>query len=35
MMTARYKITATATSPGNLPVKWIRYSKSKMTRVER
>lgn len=33
-MAERYKITATIIKPGNLPVQWIRYSRSKMTQAE-
>ncbi|EFC0622924.1 DUF1187 family protein [Escherichia coli] len=33
-MATRYKITATIIRPGNLPVKWTRYSDRQMTRIE-
>lgn len=29
-----YKITATVTRPGGLPVEWTRFSKEKMTHLQ-
>ncbi len=33
-MDVRYKIMATLTKPGGMPVQWIRYSRYKMTQAE-
>ncbi len=33
-MAVRYKIMATITKPGGMPVQWTRYSREKMTQAE-